>query len=716
MARDRKFLCEFQSDNATFYKVEVYNNDSSDSTEHTPNLGSDGFSLTYQTDTDNRFTGLIPSEVKFDILLENDTQRSVITNIQNTPYGTFDIGIYKSTDDSTYNLYWAGVILNDVSSLKDVDYPQRVTLTAICGLAALKDKPFNENVAYTTPSSFQVINYFKNAFRLQITWTDNYISSTSNLVKTNVMWSTDSAGYVANRDPLNFSRFNFMAFVTVNEEAGTKEFKDTFFLLDSICKSFCARCFFSDGTWRIMSVNNYEKDFLTLSFFRAYLNNSSVTVDSNGNEILTWPESTNRKVFGGSFGQLPILKEVRAKYSNLTPFDMPLISYNNNSDTSTDFDFTSNEIPIWNGYSYGNVNYTGSNYDFNTGPSDSLIINLGNVAAQTGSGLLINRNFLFQTTQTLDFSDVSGQNDAIFVELALRFRLVSSSGQSHYWPLSDSNNAWTTSDIHPITQTMGPALFWYNFGFGNNYVNVNVQTSELPESGQLFLDAYAKCYYNNYAGIPTGANKIEITENTTTADPTKILVYSQPEVSEEQGIKYTLNSEVISDKFFVAFNSPSGSVISDGVKLELDDNFFGTGPTSAAVGRLETYDFTAGSFDDGTNATWKAFGTGTGVEFTQLQVNQVLKGQMEGRKIFNGSIKSMQNLSPFNYYNTLRITRDSVNTMYAPYQITLNANEDTWSGVWYEANLSTNTQTFESGLITDLGTNLTTNPVDFPNL
>ena len=54
--------------------------------------------------------------------------------------------------------------------------------------------------------------------------------------------------------------------------------------------------------------------------------------------------------------------------------------------------------------------------------------------------------------------------------------------------------------------------------------------------------------------------------------------------------------------------------------------------------------------------------------------------------------------------------------MYAPYQITFNANEDTWSGVWYEANLSTNTQTFESGVITDLGTNLTTNPVDFPNL
>ena len=33
-------------------------------------------------------------------------------------------------------------------------------------------------------------------------------------------------------------------------------------------------------------------------------------------------------------------------------------------------------------------------------------------------------------------------------------------------------------------------------------------------------------------------NQIEITDTTSTADPTDILVYSAPESSEEQGIKY----------------------------------------------------------------------------------------------------------------------------------------------------------------------------------
>lgn len=690
MARDRKFLLQFQTDNGTFYKIEVFNNDSSDSTQYTPNVGADGFSLTYQTDTDNRFTGLIPSQVTFDIFLENDAQRAVVNNINTKAFGTFDMAIYKSTDDLSYDLYWAGVLLNDVSNEKDIGYPQKVTLTAIDGLATLKDKPFNENVGYATPSSFQVIAYFLNAFRLQIPWTDNYIAANEDLIFTYVNWSTDESTYVSNRDPLNFSRFNFMTFVEVDEDDGTKEYKDTFFLLDSICKSFCVRCFFSEGTWHIVSVNNYDNwKSPNTNFFRKYVNSSSVNPSTNGTTSKTLAEGTTIKRFGADFGMLPILKQVRAKYSNLTPYDIPQITYNNNSDTSTDYEFSSNEIPIWNGFRFNNVNYTGSNYDFNRASNDALIIDLGNVATVSGSGLLINRNFVQTTTTAISFSDVSGANNLIKTLLALRFRLVGTS-DTYYYPLSPNNDTWFTTDIFPITQTIGPSY--------NNFINVNIQTEELPESGQLFFEAYARCFYNNFAGVPTGVNAIEITESTSTADPTKILVYSQPEFNEEQGFKYTLNDEVISDKFFIAINSPSGTAISDGVKLELDDNFFGTGPTSGAVGRLETYNYTTSAFDDGTNATWKAFGSGSGVEFTQLQVNQVLKGQMQGAKIFNGSLKITDKTNQYHFINGIEI--DS--TMYAPYQVTYKANEEVWSGVWYEIDLSTDTQTVSSGFISGI--------------
>ena len=706
MARNKKFLLQFQTDNGTFYKIEVFDNDSADTELFQPKLGSDGFSLTYQTDTDNRFTALIPSEVKFDIYIENDDQEDEIINIRHATYGQYDVGIYKSLDDSSYDLYWAGVILNDISNEKDVDYPRGVTLTAIDGLAALKDKPFNEDVGYNTPSSFQVIAYFKNAFRLQIPWTDNYINAGANLVKTYINWSTDSAGYVAHRDPLNFSRFNFMAFVDVNEDDGTKEYKDTFFLLDSICKSFCARCFFSEGTWHIVSVNNYDK-WLTpfTNFVRTYDNSGSVNLVSSGsvseNEIEgsgSLHDSILR--FGADFGMLPVLKEVKGQYAHLSPFDIPFISYNNNSNTSTDYEFSSNEIPIWNGYRYNNVNYTGSSYGFNLASSDKLIINLGTVAAITGSSILINRDFQIIRDGAVDFSDVTGANDNVLLNLALRFRLVGNSGTTHYFVLNNSGNTdWITTNIHPITQIVGPELLQASSVNNNDFINVNVQTTELPESGQLFFEAYAKCYYNNYASVPSSSSQIEILNTTSTIDPTKILIFSAPENDENKGIKYLLNNEIISSKFFISNNAPGGTIINDGAKLELDESFFGTGPTSGAVGRLETFDFSNSSFDDGTNATWKAFGTGTGVEFTQLQVNQVLKGQMNGARIFNGSLKITNKNHPYNFLNGLRV--GGTGHDFAPYQVTYNANQEVWSGVWYEANLSTNTQTTSNGVISD---------------
>ena len=299
-----------------------------------------------------------------------------------------------------------------------------------------------------------------------------------------------------------------------------------------------------------------------------------------------------------------------------------------------------------------------------------------------------------KTDGSLDFSDVSGANDIIQCFLALRFRLVDVSGTTHYFPLSQNNETWLTTNIHPITQIL--QIIPNQFSFSS--LNINVQTAELPESGQLFFEAYAKCFYNNFGGVPSGANSIEILNTTSTANPNKIFVYSPPENSEEQGIKYTLNDEVITDKFFSSINSPSGTSITNGVKVKLDDNLFGTGPSSGAVGRLETFNYTSSAFDDGTNATWKAFGSGSGVEFTQLQVNQILKGQMQGAKIFNGSLKITDKTNQYHFINGIEI--DS--TMYAPFQVTYNANEEVWSGVWYEIDLSTDTQTVSSGFISGI--------------
>ena len=71
---------------------------------------------------------------------------------------------------------------------------------------------------------------------------------------------------------------------------------------------------------------------------------------------------------------------------------------------------------------------------------------------------------------------------------------------------------------------------------------------------------------------------------------------------------------------------------------------------------------------------------------------------MQGAKIFNGSLKITDKTNQYHYINGIEI--DSIN--YAPYQVTYNANEEVWSGVWYEIDLSTDTQTTSTGTISDI--------------
>ena len=106
MAREKKFELSFSSDSSVYYRLEIYDNEATNNTYYTPDLSSRGFDLTYQTEDEDRFTGLIPSELVFDMLITSNTQQSLINDIKASVYGRWQIGVYRSDDDSTYNLFF----------------------------------------------------------------------------------------------------------------------------------------------------------------------------------------------------------------------------------------------------------------------------------------------------------------------------------------------------------------------------------------------------------------------------------------------------------------------------------------------------------------------------------------------------------------------------------------------------------------------------------
>ncbi len=691
MAREKKFECSFRSDRGVYYRLDIYDNEATNDTYYTPDLSVRGFDLTYETDDKNRFTGLIPSDLQFDLLITSNAQQSLINDIKISIYGRWQVGLYRSTDDITYELYWAGNILNDINPEQDLDYPREFTLTAVCGLSNLKDIEFNEGVGYDSPSTFTTLQYFRNAFVFQIK-TNTFFASDDRFIRTYVDWTNDGIGHQSDRDPLVYSRFNFMAFVELDDD-GAKKYSNTFDLLDSICKTFGMRCFFSNGDWRLIQVNYYDSwQTPNTQFFRYYNLNNDVTgaPDFHGSTSSVVSEGTTyKRLGGGDFDYLPVLKEVRANYDRLKTFNLPFLWYSNNGDETTQFNPNFNEIPLWNGYRYNNLTYSGVGFDINNSKTDNFTAYLGPVLSTDNSTLRFNRDFKLEALDA--FLQSSGNANILDIRLSLRFRLVGAS-DTKYAFIREGVEEW--HDIFPdfASSLVFTSIVQLNSNnLSNNFTNnINCETVNIPFDGDLYLDGYAAIYYNLYASNTANNDAIEVTEATTDSD--NIICYSPPVYSEQGGVQYLVDGELSNLEFYRAKNAPGGTTVKTGVIYEVPNLFIGSAPNG--VGRLETYNFTTSSWD-AFDPTWRAFNTGTGVRITQLLVEQILKGQNKGARVFNGQIKTTDT-SILPYYFGIVID----GTTFVPYQVTLNGNSDTWSGEYYEIALNSTGQTISSGTIT----------------
>ncbi len=691
MAREKKFECSFRSDRGVYYRLDIYDNEATNDTYYAPDLSVRGFDLTYETDDKNRFTGLIPSDLQFDLLITSNAQQSLINDIKVSIYGRWQVGLYRSTDNITYELFWAGNLLNDINPEQDLDYPREFTLTAVCGLSNLKDIEFNEGVGYDTPSTFTCLQYFRNAFINQIK-TDTFFASNDRFIRTYVDWTNDGIGHQSDRDPLVYSRFNFMAFVELDDN-GAKKYSNTFDLLDSICKTFGMRCFFSNGDWRLIQVNYYNSwETPNTQFYRYYNLNNPVTgaPDFHGSTSSVVTEGTTyKRLGGGDFDYLPVLKEVRANYDRLKTFNLPFLWYSNNGDETTQFNLNFNEIPLWNGYRYNNLTYSGVGFDINNSKTDNFTAYLGAVTATDNSTLRFNRDFKLEALDA--FLPSSLNANILEIKISLRFRLVGAS-DTKYAFIRDGVEQW-----HNIYPDFASSLVFTsivelnNNNLSNNFTNnINCETVNIPFDGDLYLDGYAAIYYNLYASNTSNNDAIEVTEATTDSD--NIICYSPPVYSQNGGVQYLVDGELSNLEFYRAKNAPGGTNVKTGVIYEVPDLFIGS--AANGVGRLETYNFTTLSWD-AFDPTWRAFNTGTGVRITQLLVEQILKGQNKGARIFNGEIKTTDN-SNLPYYFGIVID----GTTFIPYQCTFNGNFDTWSGEWYEIALDSTGQTISTGVDT----------------
>ena len=695
MAREKKFELSFSSDSGVYYRLEIYDNEATNNTYYTPDLSSKGFDLTYQTDDENRFTGLIPSELVFDMLINSNVQQALINEIKISVYGRWQIGVYRSNDDVSYDLFWCGNLLNDISPEQDVAYPREFSLTAVCGLSNLQDIKFNTNIGYDTSSAYTCLQYFRYSFINQIN-TDTFFTGVSpgRFIRTYVDWTTDTMTHQADRDPLVYSRFNFMAFVELGNN-GVKEYATAFDFLNSICNTFGMRCLFSNGSWQLVQVNYYDNWTVgNTHFYRFYNVGNAVTgsPDASGSTSAVVQEGTSFKRLGGAdFDYLAVLKEVTANYDRLQTFNLPFLSYINKGNTGTTFIPNFNEIPLWNGYRYNDLTFSGTGFDINNSKTFKYVADLGNIVATTNSTLRFNRDFKLQGLG--GFIPSTGTANNLLVNIQLKFKLVGD-GDTKYAFIRNGTEPW-----HDIDVDFANSLSWVSYPLLNSNtnsnitLNINCETLTIPFDGQLFLEGYAAIYYNLYASATSIESAIQVTEATTNSE--NIICYSPPVYSQNGGVQYLVDGELSNLEIYKATNSPGGTAIATGVSYDVEDLFVGSSPNG--IGKIEVYNFTTSAWES-FNTTWKAFNTGTGTRITQLLVEEILKGQNLGARTFNGAIKiTDKSLLPY-YFG---IVIDGSN--FVPYQCTFNGANDTWSGEWYEINTNSTGQTISVGIDTGEG-------------
>jgi len=713
MAIDNRIQYKFKSDKGTYYRITIIDTISTTSSLYDDVFANDeGFKLTYETNDDDRFTGLIPSKVDLGFFIDDNSGDgnpsniiSIINSITTSDYKRWQLKIENSTNDSTYYLFWVGNFLNDINSEEDISLPREIKLTAICGLGALENIPFNEVTAYNFNARYSCYRYIYNSLLNDVD-TENNWGTNDRFIRSVVDWTNSQIPRNNATDPLNNTRFLAATYAPVDNN-GVRQPETAFKLLNQICKAFGARLYLSQGIWYFIQVNTYEEMDSSDQYYRDYKkgnNGSTHTADFYGTiDLNTSEDGTNiTRLAGNKFDNLGILKEATLNYEMFQSYDLLPLTVTNASGTSNT---VNNSLVAWNGW-----HNTGLGFNTDSGiygvndlstSADYASYYMGEIQLIDGQTIKVTRTFNRAINDTSAGWGFTTNQSILFYH---RLKLDDGAGDVRYArsTYTDGGQAqWTTNDVWGNAPDYGvPYTFFYLDILNATPINefiLNFETAQVPIGGDLYFECYAKVYYDYGNSTDVAEDGTEITSAT---DQAKLYIYSAPESSNIQIFQSYIDGESTSIQKFVTSQN-----ITNGLTYEVGDLQIGSGPTATNVGRLQCYNNT--SWDDGTNITWEAYGGGSGKAISKLLLNEIMAGQNEGARVFDGALKILTNNVSTNGYKFHNgITIDS--SLFVPYQTTFIANEDTWQGEWYEINTNTTTLTDETEAET-LNTNNTIN-------
>mgnify|MGYP003132697437 CR=1 FL=1 len=364
MARDPYELNQYatstiKSSNGTTYTATLWWDSSGSDKVWT--LGPSGAEINYESETvDDKNSPILTSTLSFPVMVENLTQQIWINGVRTSKqeknvWITIRFGV-------TGDFLWCGYLIMDLETREDVSFPYETTLTAIDGIATLKEVPFLRELS--TEASPVVPTYpyvredtwdnggFQRFIGNSSSWMKILLDNVGQLLESDDLdtgtpllenyyiqtafnwWNDDmDVSPSVDEDPLYNMRISMQPFYS-QDENGYMDVPNCYDVLKDICTNFGMRLIYWNHTFHFVQVNEYNTDesgvapyttpinIPTREYYytggtradRDYLGDTNYTLYKMVFENATNPGAGLQKLSGANTQALPAIKKTTGIY------------------------------------------------------------------------------------------------------------------------------------------------------------------------------------------------------------------------------------------------------------------------------------------------------------------------------------------------------------------------------------------------------------------
>ena len=305
-----RFVSEHKSwSDGLTWKVEIHDSDFVGS--ETEFFVQNGVDIEYRGDEDNLHWPILASTARFVMMVEDATHEQLITDMAGAKEGRFTVAIYKSG-----TFFWAGVINSPEISIVDNDFPYAFSITAVDGLALLKNYPCSQSGkrwddVYEGQSKF--ITIISRCLK-KVPHVVTHFTGSSKFLVTAINWYSDQSPTIsATSDPFDHHYVDNRAFAT-GKASGAAAFLSCYDALVNILRAFNARISLTDGYFLIEQIEHRAATIGAPANYSRYYAYDLTGPTAN---TLTASQDIGRlesikKGAGGTYSFVPALQKVRA--------------------------------------------------------------------------------------------------------------------------------------------------------------------------------------------------------------------------------------------------------------------------------------------------------------------------------------------------------------------------------------------------------------------